>query len=231
MEFVTLKTIIYDLLNIIRGAKVTDDEPISERQIESWVHQYRAKLIKQDIDKGKYINPDYVQEFLVNGTTPLTVSPVVQETRILYRSDVRIPKTLDFNFKSGLLYVGDTEGNIIQLIPEHRANYQQYDRYVPNEPLCWLNDRYINIINYSGNETISIRGIFEIPTEADPLITLDHKYPIPVNMLPVLKEMILKNELGIIYSNPNDDANDGVHENLASDITGYKQTYRTNRAV
>jgi hypothetical protein len=231
MEFVSLRTIIYDLLNIIRGAKITDDELISERQLENWIHQYRVKLIKQDVDKGKFINPDYVQEYKNSDGSPLAVSPIIQETRVLYRTDVRIPKTIDANFKSGLLYIGDIEGNIIQLIPEQRANYQQYNRYVPNEPLCWLNDRYIYIINYSGNETISIRGIFEVPTEADLSMTLDSKYPIPINALPTLKEMILKSELGIIFSNPNDDSNDGAHENLNSDITGYKQTYRTNRPV
>lgn len=231
MEFVTLKVIIYDLLNIIRGAKISDDEIITEKQVETWIHQYRAKLIKQDLDKGKFVNPDYVQEFKNSDGSPLAVSPDIQETRVLYRTDVQIPKTIDTNFKSGLLYIGDLEGNIIQLIPEQRANYQQYNRYVPNEPICWLNNRYIYILNYVGNETISIRGVFEVPTEADQTMTLDSKYPIPINMLPTLKDMILKLELGITFSNPNDDSNDSAHEGLASDVTGYKQTYRTNRPI
>ena len=61
IEFVTIDTIVSDLLNIIRGAQVTQSEPISKRQLEAWIHQYRALLIKQDMDKGKMPNPDYIQ--------------------------------------------------------------------------------------------------------------------------------------------------------------------------
>ena len=62
IEFVSLWSIVYDVLNIIRGSEVTQSESISDRQIENWIHQYRALLIKQDLDKGKMVNPDYVQE-------------------------------------------------------------------------------------------------------------------------------------------------------------------------
>ena len=61
ISFITLNTITTDLLNIIRGAQVTQSEPISKRQLEAWVHQYRALLIKQEMDKGKMPNPDYIQ--------------------------------------------------------------------------------------------------------------------------------------------------------------------------
>ena len=62
MNFITLNTIITDLLLVIRGSKISDSETISKRQLEEWIHQYRSLLIKQDIDKGKMPNPDYIQE-------------------------------------------------------------------------------------------------------------------------------------------------------------------------
>ena len=61
INFTTLNTITTDLLNIIRNFDVSRSETISKRQLEMWVHQHRAILLKQDIDKDKLPNPDYIQ--------------------------------------------------------------------------------------------------------------------------------------------------------------------------
>ena len=47
IQFVTLDNIITDLLKIARGSKVSQSETISRRQLEEWVNEYRALLIKQ----------------------------------------------------------------------------------------------------------------------------------------------------------------------------------------
>lgn len=211
MVNVSLKEIAYDLLSIIRAGKITDDEPISERQVYQWIHEYRAKLLKQDIDKGKYTNPDYIQEYENTDGSPLAIVPEVQETRTVYRTNVQIPKTLDFNFKSGILFLGDVEGNRIQLIPESRANYQQHKRWTDHTTVAYLKDRYIYLVNHNGLQYIRLRGIFEVPTEL-PNMDLNSKYPIPINMIPTLKEMILKNELGIEAVAPSDEKNDTDHK-------------------
>lgn len=229
MEFVSINSITYDLLNIIRGAKITDDEPISERQIEAWIHQYRAKLIKQDIDKGKYINSDYVQEFCNSDGSALRIIPEEQELQTVYRTELQIPKTIDFNYKNGILYVGDVQGNRIQLVPEARVNYQQYNKYTKNHTIAYLKNRYIYLYNHNGLQYIRLRGIFEVPTEI-PNMDLNSKYPIPLNMVETLKQLILKQELGIIYVAPNDDKNDTDHK-VESDVSGYRQTNRVNRSL
>lgn len=229
MEFVSLRAIIYDLLNIIRGGKITDDEPISERQIEFWIHQYRSKLIKQDIDKGKFVNSDYIQDFANVDGSALLIVPELQETRTIYRTDVQIPKTLDFNYKSGITFIGDVEGNEIQLVPFPRATWQKHKKYTSKDILAYLKNRYIYLENHNGLQYLRLRGIFELPTEI-PGFNLDSKYPIPINMLDTLKAMILKQELGIEYASPSDDENDARHE-VESDVKGVKQTSRVNRTV
>ena len=103
IDFTTLDTITTDLLNIIRNFGVSRSENISKRQIEMWVHQHRAILIKQDIDKGKMPNPDYIQSI------PSLQLEVVDESdggdiesdSYILRTQLEIPKTLDLNFKSG----------------------------------------------------------------------------------------------------------------------------------
>jgi hypothetical protein len=226
MEFVSLGSIIYDLLNIIRGAQIADDEPITEKQIEAWVHQYRALFIKRDIDKGKMINPSYIQSI---DSIPLTLDT----TRNLYHTTI-IPSTIDFNYKSGLLYVGDIDGNAVQIIPETRSVFQKYNKYSNDDTVAFLKDNKLYLNNSKGLQSISIRGVFQVPFDISTLnsvsYTYDSYYPIPISILPSLKKEILMNELGIEYNAPNDNTNDS-NNNLSSDLEGYKQIYRTNKSV
>ena len=61
MKLNTLNTIIDDILLELRNSNIANTESISRIQIEQWIINYRTLLIKQDIDKGRTINPQYVQ--------------------------------------------------------------------------------------------------------------------------------------------------------------------------
>lgn len=210
IEFVTLNTIVTDMLSIIRGAKLAQTEPISKRQVESWVHQYRARLLKQDLDKGKMPNPDYIQE--LTGLQVDSVDEVEGVTNIargeyLLRTVLQIPKTLDLNFKPGIINISTVDGHEIQFVPEGRSKWQKYKRFTHRDPLAFLRNEYIYIQpGEHGIKYIKVRGIFEVPTEvmnytndntSQGSYGIDSPYPIPINLIPVLKEMILKGELGI----------------------------------
>jgi len=222
IEFTTLDTITTDLLNIIRNFNVSRSEDISKRQLEMWVHQHRALLIKQDIDKGKLPNPDYIQ------TIPSLQLEVVDESEggdietnsYILRTELEIPNTLDFNFKSGFTYIGTIDGHEIQFIPEGRRKWQQYKKYTKNDNLAFLRDNRLYLIYPKPIHQITVRGIFEVPTEVMNIVNPHHTpteggwsdpYPIPINMLPTLKEMILKKELGIGVSALSDNKNDSAN--------------------
>ena len=227
MTFITLNTIINDLLLIIRGSNVSDSETISKRQVEEWVHLYRGQLIKQDLDKGKMPNPDYIQEIdhlklesIDTAGTNVTVNGLSAENYFL-RSELEIPKTIDLNFKSGLTYVGTVDGSEIQFIPEGRSKWQSFKKYTANDAVCFIRGGYLYVMYNKPLEYITVRGIFEVPTEVSrfansvtnqPYANLDTKYPIPANMLSALKQMILKTELGIIAQSPSDNDNDSANK-------------------
>jgi len=223
VTFVTLNTITTDLLNIIRGSNISGSESISKRQLEAWVHEYRALLLKQDIDKGKYPNPDYIQvishikleKIDLAGDATSTDSLLTDE--YIYRTSLTIPKTIDLNYKSGFMFIGSPTGDEIQLVPEGRQTWQQYRKYTSTQPICFLKDNRIYVRNNEPLEYLTIRGIFEVPSEVgrfvnaktdQPYFNEDSKYPIPINMIPVLKEMILTNELKIESVTPSDTTND-----------------------
>ncbi len=222
MVFNTINTIVTDLLNVIRASNVSASETISKRQLEEWVHEYRSRLLKQDLDKGKYPNPDYIQQIdnieleQVNeaGDEILTGTP---SDWLVLRTTLEIPKTVDLNFSTGLMYVGTPEGYEIQYIPECRNKWQRWKKYTFQDRLCYLKNGYLYISSPVAIKYITVRGIFEIPTEvsrfinpvtSQPYSNINSKYPIPNNMLPALKEMILSKELQIHASTTTDTTND-----------------------
>ena len=230
IEFVTIDTIVSDLLNIIRGAQVTQSEPISKRQLEAWIHQYRALLIKQDMDKGKMPNPDYIQTIQaleleevdeVEGSTLSTDYKT-------FRTTIQLPKTIDLNFRPGFTYIGTITGQEIQFVPETRARWQEYSKWTGNDRIAYLRGGYLYVTNDRELKYVTVRGIFEIPTEVSHLsndnevitdATGASEYPIPINMIPVLKEMILQKELGIEAIAYSDIANDSASK-LDSPLSG-----------
>jgi hypothetical protein len=223
VEFVTLDNIITDLLNVVRGAKVTQSETITRRQLEEWVNQYRSILLKQDLDKSKAPNPDYIQEIpgLVLEVVDRSNEVDLKSTTYFLRTKLSLPKTIDLNFSSGLMYVGTIDGREIQLVPEGRSRWQQYKRFTSNDPLAFIRNKHIYINTVTPITAITVRGIFEVPTEVgnfintnSEVVTMGYRdaYPIPANMVPVLKEMILSKELGIIAQSPSDNKNDSANK-------------------
>lgn len=219
LNFVTLNTIVTDLLNIIRASKISRSESISKRQIEMWVHQYRALLIKQDLDKGKMPNPDYIQELpsLHLEVVDRSKESDLDSSLYLLRTVLTLPKTIDLNFKSGFTYIGTIDGREIQFIPESRTRWQQYKKYTSTDNMAFLRSKRLYLMYPTPIEYVTVRGIFEVPTEVSNFANthadftysnLDTSYPIPENMIPVLKGMILKQELGISVQTNSDITND-----------------------
>ena len=61
-------------------------------------------------------------------------------------------------------------------------------------------------------ETINVIGIWENPMELG--LNADEQYPIPVNMLPVLKQLIMERELGLMLNMRSDDKNNSTLEDV-----------------
>ncbi len=210
MEFTTLNTIIEDILKVVRGSIISTSEPISRRQIEDWVHQYRAELIRQDIDKGYYPNPAYIQSLH-------NLDLIDSQWEEYWMTDIEIPHAIDTRYDSGYRWVGTDNKLEYTLIPSSRAIWQQHKRYTPNEKVAFYHDNRM-YVSKNGDLTptpITIEGIFENPMIVmrimNPLANKDEHYPFPVNKLPTLKDMIFKKELKIEIATPSDTTNDDKH--------------------
>ena len=223
IEIVTLNTITTDLLNIIRGSKISQSEPISKRQVEAWIHQYRAKLLKQKLDKGQMPNPDYIQTIQALELEEVDESEgsIIPSDLKTFRTKIQVPGVIDLNNKSGYMFIGTINGREIQFGPESRARWQQYNKYTKDDSVAYLKGGYLYVMNDDTLRWITTRGVHEIPTEVSHLnnpnelitdVTENSPYPIPIHLIPTLKQMILKGELGIEAQAPSDNKNDSASQ-------------------
>ena len=191
MEFNSLNTIIDDILLEIRKGNISESEQISRNQIEQWIIQYRAVLLKQDIDKNRDINNQYVQ--YLNDVRLSQYRIGTGRNNVLKSANV-IPETIDFHFRSGIVDVRDSFGNEIQFSTERRAMVQQDRRYTPGEYMAYVKNKHLYVSGPGLIESINIALIAVNPFDITGF-SADDAYPMPVNMIPPMKDMIIQKEI------------------------------------
>jgi hypothetical protein len=223
VQFHSLNTIIDDLLNESRSSDIAESESLSRIQIEQWIIEYRSILIKQDIDKGRKINPDYEQEIRnIHVVSDASINSNVW----VGKTSIKIPNGVDFHFENPITEVSDSYGNIIQLLSEKRSRFQNKRRYGSNETVAYKKGEYLYISGNGGVDYIDVKGIFEDPMSSQLGLTADDRYPIPANMVTTLKELIMTKEINIVAlaDVSNDSSNDLTKSQLSS--SDYKKISR-----
>lgn len=204
MKLNTLSNIIDDILLIARNNSISESEHLSRYQIEMWVHQYRALLIKQDIDKGRDINPMYVQTIRCIHLERKECIP----GHFVYVSDITLPKLIDFHFRTGLISVKDMYGNLIQLGSESKMKLQKYRKYTCKDYIAYLKDSRIYVEGGNNQlEYIEADVILENPADANECFDPDEPYPAPAHMIPTIKDLIFSKELNVMPKMPTDTTN------------------------
>ena len=210
--FNTLDSIVDDIILQARNNNISESEHLSRYQVIQWIMQYRTFLIKQDIDKGRDVNQAYVQMISSVKLDPVDYSfkGWLTTDKVRYVTIIDIPRTIDFAFKSGLLNVTDMFGNEIQIIDKNRAELQKSRRYSNIEYVAYRIGNKIFVEGPGELEYINIFGIFEDPSKIQGGVSLNDPYPIPLNMIPLLKELIFAKELK--WQMPIDNANNSVYD-------------------
>lgn len=210
MELNSLNAIIDGIYNQLRDNNISESENLSRVQVEQWIHQYRALLIKQDLDKGRSINPEYVQTIGPLHVSKVSVCGVPNAYE--YISDEELPHFLDLHYSTGLLSVKDMHGNLIQVGSETKANYQTSRKYTCNDYIAYLKNNHLYLKGPGLLEWVQVDGILEDPTQAGPCFDYDGKYPIPANMIPALRDLIFSKELRVMLSVATDNTNNSVND-------------------
>jgi len=228
MNLNTLNSIIDDIILEYRNNNVSESENLSRNQIEQWITQYRSILIKQDIDKGRDINPDYVQsiEGIKLNQIDCAVNSGLVSNKHRHVTSIDIPNAIDFHFKSGIINITDPFGNELQLSNKNRAGMQKNRKYTSNEYIAYKEGKKIMVEGPGELEYINVYLIPENPSEVTDNLgrkicfDINTRYPIPANMIPTLKELIFTKELKLNYPS---DASNNSNNDLSGQIQNTQQ--------
>lgn len=223
----TYKQIIYNLKNLYRGGQTSDDETVSNRQLAFIFNYYRAKLIREDLSKGRTIDRSIIQDL---GCVPVECvdaaecCDLVDSGSTIIRTVEPIPEFVELYDKDLLTFVGLVDkSKSFQITSEAQVRWGKYNKYTGKSTKAFMRDNgnYLYIANApKGIELINIQGVFENPEEASkfnhcdgtPCFSQDEEYPVSAHMLPIINEMIMSKELKGLITTPTDETNNTTED-------------------
>lgn len=203
----TLDEITDNILQIARNNNVAESEHLSRRQIQLWIHYYRAFMIKQWIDKEREL--ENLDEMFIQTIQPIHLDKVeTAPGKLLYMGDKELPKLIQFNNRVGVISVKDMYGNLIQVGNQTKSKLQRYRKATCGDYIAWVKGNRIYVEGDSNKlEYISVDVIAEDPTSLVDCWSPDMEYPIPASMIPTIIDMILRRELQVMVQMPSDTTN------------------------
>lgn len=216
MKMFSLRTIIDDILLLVRNNNISESEDFSRAQIAAWIMQYKAHLAKKESDKDEdESNDDNPDDSLIETIGPIELEnvPSLDDTCLHRKKTVEKIPTLLGDSADNLISVTDQEGCVIQFMHEARRHYHYFRRYTFGEMTCWYENGYIYLQGLTdlGNlKYINVTGIFANDGEDEN----EDDIEIPGWMIPTIKSLIMKNELAFMLNRPSDDDNNSTLDGI-----------------
>lgn len=213
MKLFTLRSVVDDILLMIRNNNVSESEDFSRAQIALWVLAYKNAILKKRQDKAKEDkkNDDTDDDDTIKTIGPLELideEPLDNTCLYRKRTKEKLPE-LSGSSDCSIISVQDQEGCPIQMMNEKKRHFHFFRKYTFGELAWWYENEYIylqgltdlNMLRY-----IWVSGVF---TDSDKDADEDD-IKIPGWMIPDIKQMIMKNELAFISAMPSDDDNNST---------------------
>jgi len=222
-----LSEIVYNIKNLIAGGIESDDENLSDLQVAFIIGYYRAKLVKQDKEKGRFNKDTLIQNL---GRVPLIRADKNECCDIedcILRTQFKIPTPMEIPGTLNLTFVGNTDGTPYQMKTHNSAFWSKHSKYDKSTKWYYQNG-YLYIMNPPSLllDAINIQGIFSDPSIAESFRTcdcdnnttcldteeLDFEYPMPVHYVDLIVKMVAETELRILNAMPSDISNDSLDQ-------------------
>ena len=218
----TLNEIAYNILNLVRGGRSSNNDHISTSQIKFNVKYYRAMLIRRDFARNGMITRHLEQDLGCLELIKVDASKCcnLPTECAVYRTVKKIPKTVRFNFKDAVTYVGAIDGKAnIPIVESHTVQWLPFDKYTKNKMKAYMIEDYLYVYNADGLKFINVRGIFEDPEDLSKYdcdgtdcYDEDSDFPIPMDMLQTITQGIMSGELMMLSTSVNDTTNDTLQD-------------------
>ena len=231
MTYISLESIIDDILLLVRNNNISESEDLSRAQIALWVDAYRRRLWKEKLDRLKelYKNNQYYDiEDLVDNEVlfirekgPLELEPVesVDDQPTFTKRTVDELQNVFNNSESSILAIHDQSGENIQYMNHIKRHYQYWRKYTFGEMTAYYkDDKHIYVQGLQDQDNLKYIWVLALYEESEDEGTDDEDatdpdesdIKIPAWMVPHIKELILKNDLAFMLNRPSDDSNNAT---------------------
>lgn len=200
----TLQNLVDDLMLEARNNNIAESEKLSKHQIILWIKSYRAMLIKQKLDKKEPLDDAFTQ------TIRMHVDKIENDPgHFEYVGDKELPKLISTKTNFGVIQVKDVYGNIIQMGSETKMKFQKYRKYTCKDYIAYKKGNKIYVEGDSNMlEYIDVKIVAEDPTELKGCYNIEtDDYPLPMYMWGTIKELIIKQDFGIMFRMVSDTSN------------------------
>jgi len=219
----TIKEIVYDIKNLIRGGMQSDDEIISDRQIEFQINNLRAQFIRQDINKRRSISDNVKQiiHALEVEQVPKSIVGLGDSHDYIMRSKHKIPNPIETSHSDLITAIGPSGILSVNfhMIPYNRAPWAGTNKYTKQMQCAFLLDSFVYVVGPNTNllKTIKVEGVWQDPREIsnfsyqnNSILSYDPEtedYPISTSMLTLIKQQMLALNLKPLVETPTDISN------------------------
>lgn len=219
----TLRELIFDLKNTLRGGRQSDDDPISDREVYHQIKTVRATLLKRAIDSKTSVT-NSIQEI---NCMPMVFTDKSECCEIktdcpIIRTAHQIPNVI--HEQDSIRYFGLIDKQRHISLQEYTvAKYYHYKRWGKDQPFAYFLNNYIYVVNMPHLEFTTILGLFEHPEEVlklnkcangdcidltDLFTFWDNIYPLDDYLLMELKRLLLLEQMRIMALSKTDTTND-----------------------
>ena len=220
-----LSEVIYNIKNLIAGGIQSDDAELSDQQVAFMVNYYRARLFKQDQEKGRLNKDLYTQNL---GKVPLVQADRNECCTInscILRTEQQIPTPIESYNGVNLTFVGLVNGRPFNYTGVNTLPWKRAAKYVGKQPGYYYQNGYIYLIDPPTLDIdyINIQGVFEKPEEAVRFRTcdcpgnnencfedFDFEYNIPMHYIDTIVKLCVETELRVFKAIPSDTSNNSI---------------------
>ena len=219
--------IIYNIKNLIAGGVQSDDQSLSDAQLSFIVDYYRAKLLKQDQNQGRFNQSLYVQNLGKVSLIQTDKNECCEADPCILRTSLQIPKPLE-TFKSlNLTFVGSLNGKPYQKFLHNALPWKKARKWTGKETSWYYQNGYVYVVDPPTEMLtyVNIQGVFENPKEAVVFRTcdcpgngetcfdkysFDYEYPLPLHYVDTIVKLVAESELRVLTSIPVDTSNNAM---------------------
>ena len=219
----SLNKLTYEIIGAYRDF-IKDTDSLDEREVHEWIHQVRAMLVRQKIQKSIYpIDNIYLQSFKSNlAFVDVSFDPSITIGDNILLTTIDIPRgienTNELEYITKVSTLDRTERKF-KFIPIELLSSAGKSRFDYSTVYVFRIGNKLGIYSrddrYKTLQTIVIQGAFQNPVEAallsDSNYTFDDLYPITISMATDIKNIIFKNYLKITINKPDDKVLDEEH--------------------